>query len=43
MKRLLMAVAIAAAGYWIADFAISAQSLLAGAVQLRSAQIDGIR
>ena len=43
MRKLFMAVAIATAGYAIYDFAISAQSLVAGTVQLRSALADGIQ
>jgi hypothetical protein len=43
MKRLLLAVTITTFCYCIVDFATSAQSLLSGAVQLRSAQLDGIQ
>ena len=43
MRKLFMAAVVAAAGYFLVDFAISAQSLVAGSVQLRSAQLEGIR
>lgn len=43
MKRLLLAVTITAFCYCVIDFASSAQSLVAGAVQLRSALANGVQ
>ena len=43
MRKLFMAVAIATAGYAIYDFTISAQSLVEGSVQLRSALAEAIQ